>query len=128
MRVLASGRMNYWTGDEARAFEREYAEALGRRHAIALHNGTLALELALHAFGVGPGDEVITTARTFIATVSAVVMRGATPVIEDRAQGVGVQGPRQELTRPSKSASTPAASAACTRASAPTGASSRSRR
>ena len=82
-RVLASGCTNYWTGDEARAFEREYAEALGRRHAIALHNGTLALELALHALGVGPGDEVITTARTFIASASAVVMRGATPVIAD---------------------------------------------
>ena len=82
-RVLASGRTNYWTGSEARDFEREYAEALGRRHAIALHNGTLALELALHAFGIGPGDEVITTARTFIASASAVVMRGATPVIAD---------------------------------------------
>ena len=83
MRVLASGRTNYWTGYEARAFEREYAEALGRRRAIAVHNGTLALELALHALGVGPGDEVITTARTFIASASAVVMRGATPVVAD---------------------------------------------
>jgi dTDP-4-amino-4,6-dideoxygalactose transaminase len=82
-RVLASGRTNYWTGSEAREFEREYAAALGRRHAIALHNGTLALELALHAFGIGPDDEVITTARTFIASASAAVMRGATPVIAD---------------------------------------------
>jgi dTDP-4-amino-4,6-dideoxygalactose transaminase len=81
--VLASGRTNYWTGGEGRAFERAYADHLGRKHAIALHNGTLALELALVAWGVGPGDEVITTARTFIASASAIVMRGATPVIAD---------------------------------------------
>ena len=82
-RVLASGRTNYWTGQEARAFEREYAQHLARRHAIALTNGTQALELALVAFGIDPGDEVITTARTFIASASAVVMRGARPVIAD---------------------------------------------
>jgi dTDP-4-amino-4,6-dideoxygalactose transaminase len=81
--VLASGRTNYWTGDEGRSFEREYAAELGRRHAIALHNGTQALELALVAWGIGPGDEVITTSRTFIASASAVVMRGATPVLAD---------------------------------------------
>ena len=82
-RVLASGRTNYWTGNEARCFEREYAKYLGRRHAIALNNGTLALELALVALGVGPGDEVVTTARTFIASASAAVMRGAKPVLAD---------------------------------------------
>jgi dTDP-4-amino-4,6-dideoxygalactose transaminase len=82
-RVLRSGRVNYWTGDEGRAFEAEYASALGRRHAIAVANGTVALELALHAFGVGPGDEVITASRTFIASASAAVARGATPIIAD---------------------------------------------
>jgi dTDP-4-amino-4,6-dideoxygalactose transaminase len=82
-RVLSSGKTNYWTGVEGREFEREYAQHLGRQHAIAVHNGTQALELALFAAGVGPGDEVITTARTFIASASAVVMRGATPVIAD---------------------------------------------
>lgn len=81
--VLQSGKVNYWTGEEARLFEREYAEYLGVQHAIALHNGTLALELALYAFGIGAGDEVITTARTFIASASAAVMRGCVPVIAD---------------------------------------------
>lgn len=81
--VLQSGKVNYWTGTEAREFEREYAEYLGVRHAIALHNGTLALELALYAFGVGEGAEVITTSRTFIASASAAVMRGCVPVIAD---------------------------------------------
>lgn len=82
-RVLRSGKLNYWTGEECRAFEAEYAARLGRAHAISLANGTLALELALRAFGVGPGDEVIVPARTFIATASAVVAVGATPVVAD---------------------------------------------
>lgn len=81
--VLRSGKVNYWTGEEARNFEREYAAYTGRHHAIALMNGTVALELALYAFGIGSGDEVITTTRTFIASASAAVMRGATPVIAD---------------------------------------------
>lgn len=81
--VLRSGKVNYWTGQAGREFEREYAEATGRRHAIALANGTLALELALYALGVGPGDEVITTSRTFIASASSAVMRGAKPVVAD---------------------------------------------
>lgn len=82
-RVLASGKVNYWTGNECREFEREYAEKLGVRHAIALANGTLALELALYAAGIGAGDEVILTPRSFIASASCVIMRGATPVFAD---------------------------------------------
>jgi len=81
--VLISGKVNYWTGSEAREFEREYAAYLGVRHAIALHNGTLALELALYAFGIQDGAEVITTSRTFIASASAAVMRGCVPMIAD---------------------------------------------
>ena len=80
---LSSGRVNYWTGTEGRDFEREFAAYSGCRYAIALANGTVALELALYALGVGPGDEVITTCRTFIASASCIVMRGATPVIAD---------------------------------------------
>lgn len=81
--VLRSGKVNYWTGDECRHFEKEYAEYVGCRHAIALANGTVALELALYAIGVGPGDEVVTTSRTFIASASCAVMRGAIPVMAD---------------------------------------------
>lgn len=81
--VLRSGKINYWTGEECRAFEREYAQATQRRHAVALANGTLALELALMAFGVGEGDEVITASRTYVASASCAVMRGAVPVIAD---------------------------------------------
>jgi dTDP-4-amino-4,6-dideoxygalactose transaminase len=82
-RVLESGRVNYWTGDEGRMFEKEFAEYCGARYAIALANGSVALELALYALGIGPGDEVITTSRTFIASASSAVMRGATPVLVD---------------------------------------------
>jgi dTDP-4-amino-4,6-dideoxygalactose transaminase len=81
--VLLSNRVNYWTGTEGREFEKEFAAHCGVAHAIALANGTLALELALYALGIGPGDEVITTSRTFIASASCVVMRGATPVVAD---------------------------------------------
>jgi dTDP-4-amino-4,6-dideoxygalactose transaminase len=81
--VLASGKVNYWTGEEGRHFEREYAQYVGTKYAIALSNGTVALELALYALGVGPGDEVIVPSRTFIASASCAVMRGAVPVIAD---------------------------------------------
>lgn len=82
-RVLQSGKVNYWTGQEGRLFEQEFAEYVGTRYAVALHNGTVALELALYALGVGSGDEVVTTPRTFVASASAAVMRGAKPVFAD---------------------------------------------
>ncbi|MBN1193320.1 MAG: DegT/DnrJ/EryC1/StrS aminotransferase family protein [Coriobacteriia bacterium] len=82
-RVLRSGKLNYWTGEECTLFEAEYAARLGRKHAISLANGTVALELALRAFGIGAGDEVVVPARTFIATASACVAVGATPVMAD---------------------------------------------
>jgi dTDP-4-amino-4,6-dideoxygalactose transaminase len=81
--VLASGKVNYWTGEEGRQFENEYAAFVGTSHAIALANGTVALELALHALGVRAGDEVIVPSRTFIATASCAIMRGAIPVVAD---------------------------------------------
>lgn len=81
--VIRSNRVNYWTGDIGRAFEREFADWAGTDHAIALANGTLALDVALKALGIGPGDEVIVTPRTFIASVSCVVNAGAIPVFAD---------------------------------------------
>ena len=81
--VLRSGKVNYWTGEEGRLFEEEFAQATGTKHAVCVANGTLALELALHALGIGRGDEVITTSRTFIASASCIVMRGARPVCVD---------------------------------------------
>lgn len=81
--VLRSGRVNYWTGEHGRSLEIEFAAAVGARHAVVVSNGTVALELALAAIGIGPGDEVIVPSATFIATAAAVVACGATPVVVD---------------------------------------------
>lgn len=80
---LRSGKVNYWTGTECREFEKEFASLTACKYAIALANGTVALELALYALGIGSGDEVIVTPRTFIASASCCVMRGAIPVLAD---------------------------------------------
>lgn len=81
--VVASNRVNYWTGDRCRAFEKRFAEWTGSKHAVALANGTVALDVALKALGIGPGDEVITTPRTFLASASCIVTAGAVPVFAD---------------------------------------------
>lgn len=82
-KILKSGKVNRWTGGKNLEFEKKFAEYCGAKHCIALANGTLALELALEGLGVGEGDEVIVPCRTFMATASAVVMRGAKPVVVD---------------------------------------------
>lgn len=81
--TLLSNRVNYWTGQACREFEKEFAAWCSTKHAVALANGTLALDVALKGLGIGPGDEVVVTPRTFIASVSCVVNAGATPVFAD---------------------------------------------
>jgi dTDP-4-amino-4,6-dideoxygalactose transaminase len=81
--VLRSNRVNYWTGEECRAFEREFAEWVGARYAVALMNGTVALDVALKALAIGPADDVVVTPRTFIASASCVVNAGARPIFAD---------------------------------------------
>ncbi len=83
LEVLESGKVNYWTGTECREFEKEFAAYHGVEHAVALANGTLALELALRVLGVGAGDEVIVTPRSFFASASCVIQVGARPVFAD---------------------------------------------
>lgn len=83
LRVLESGKINYWTGEETKKFEQEFASYCGVPYALAVSNGTLALELALRACGIGEGDEVIVPSRTFIASAGCVVTVGATPVVCD---------------------------------------------
>lgn len=82
-RVLLSNKVNYWTGDQCRAFEQEFADWCGSRYAVALANGTVALDVALKALGISEGDEVVVTPRTFMASVSCVVNAGAIPVFAD---------------------------------------------
>ncbi len=81
--VILSNKVNYWTGQETRSFEKEFAAWSGTEYAVALANGTVALDLALKALGIGAGDEVIVTSRTFLASVSSIVNAGAVPVFAD---------------------------------------------
>jgi dTDP-4-amino-4,6-dideoxygalactose transaminase len=81
--VLASNKVNYWTGTVCRDFEKAFADYTGAAYAVALANGTLALDLALKVLGIGAGDEVVVTPRTFMASASTVVTAGAVPVFAD---------------------------------------------
>lgn len=81
--VLRSNKVNYWTGQEGREFEKEFALFSDCKYAVAVGNGTLALDLALHSLNIGIGDEVIVTSRTFIASISSIVNTGATPIFAD---------------------------------------------
>ena len=81
--TVLSNKVNYWTGQECREFEKEFAAWAGTNYAIALGNGTLALDVALKALGVCVGHDVIVTPRTFLASASSVVTAGANPVFAD---------------------------------------------
>ncbi len=100
--VLRSGKVNYWTGWEGRQFEAEFASFIGTRYGIAVANGTLALELALHALGIGPGDEVLTSSRTFIASASCAAVHGARPVcvdVDPSSQNITAETIRPAITK-----------------------------
>ena len=81
--VLRSGKVNQWTGPEVFAFEEALARRFGGGQGIALANGSVALELALRAFGIGPGDEVVVSPRSFVASAYCAMLVGATPVFAD---------------------------------------------
>lgn len=81
--TLLSNKVNYWTGQECRVFEKEFASWTGSAYAVALANGTLALDVALKALDVGSGDDVIVTSRTFLASASSIVTAGANPIFAD---------------------------------------------
>jgi len=87
--VLLSNKVNYWTGQEGRELEKEFAEWADCAHAVAVSNGTLALDVALKALDVGAGDEVVVTPRTFIASISCVVNAGAVPIFADVEAATG---------------------------------------
>ncbi|MBZ0165843.1 MAG: DegT/DnrJ/EryC1/StrS aminotransferase family protein [Candidatus Omnitrophica bacterium] len=81
--VLRSGKVSQWTGPNVYAFEKEYAQYLGINHAIAMANGSVSLDVALKVLGIGPGDEVVVTCRSFVASASCVALTGALPVFAD---------------------------------------------
>jgi dTDP-4-amino-4,6-dideoxygalactose transaminase len=103
--VLKSGKVNQWTGDEVRAFENEFAGYVGTGYAVALANGSLALDMALAALDIGNGDEVIVTPRSFVASAACVALRGATPVFVDVdpvSQNITVKTISQAVTSKTK--------------------------
>ncbi|MBE2403638.1 DegT/DnrJ/EryC1/StrS family aminotransferase, partial [Klebsiella pneumoniae] len=100
-KVLLSNKVNYWTGSECREFEKEFAAFAGTRYAVALANGTLALDVALKAMGIGAGDDVIVTSRTFLASASCIVNAGANPVFADvdlNSQNISAEPVKAVLT------------------------------
>jgi dTDP-4-amino-4,6-dideoxygalactose transaminase len=104
-RVMRSGKVNQWTGREVFSFEKEYAGYLGVRHAVALSNGSVALDIALLALGIGPGDEVIVPARSFVASASCVVLKKARPIFADvdrESQNITMRTIENVLTRRTK--------------------------
>jgi hypothetical protein len=103
--VLRSGKVNYWTGPEGGLFETEFAAYIGTHHAVALANGSVALELALRVLGIGSGDDVVTTPRTFIASASSAIAIGARPVFADvdrDSQNITAESIRVALTPATK--------------------------
>ncbi|KAF7779304.1 hypothetical protein PMAN_a0165 [Pseudoalteromonas marina] len=104
-RVILSNKVNYWTGTEGREFEKEFATWADSEYAIALGNGTLALDIALKALNIGVGDEVITTPRTFLASASSIVTSGAAPVFADvdlNSQAITAESIKAVLTTKTK--------------------------
>ena len=100
-KVLLSNKVNYWTGTECREFEKEFAAFVGTQYAVALSNGTLALDVALKAMGIGQGDDVIVTSRTFLASASCIVTAGANPVFADvdlNSQNISAETIKAALT------------------------------
>lgn len=103
--VLRSGQINYWNGQQGRLFEKEFAALCGTKHAIALANGTVALELALYALGIGEGDEVVVTPRSFLASASCVVVRGGVPVfaeVDPNSQNITAESIEKVITPKTK--------------------------
>ncbi len=81
--VLLSNKVNYWTGDECRKFEKEFAAWSDSQYAVALANGTLALDIAFKALSIGDGDEVIVTSRSYIASITSIINSNAKPIFVD---------------------------------------------
>ncbi len=99
--IILSNKVNYWTGQECREFEKEFASWADTEFAIALANGTVALDVALQALCIGAGDEVVVTPRTFLASVSSIVNRGAVPVfaeVDRESQNITAETIRAVLT------------------------------
>ncbi|MDN4502884.1 DegT/DnrJ/EryC1/StrS aminotransferase family protein [Alteromonadaceae bacterium BrNp21-10] len=99
--VLDSNQVNYWTGQQGREFEKEFAAFSDSRYAVAVTNGTVALDLAWQALQLPAGSEVIVTSRTFLASVSSIVLAGLVPVFADvdrDSQNISVDTIAEKIT------------------------------
>lgn len=104
-KVLLSNKVNYWTGSECREFEKEFAAFADCEYAVAVANGTVALDLAFKALNIGDGDEVIVTSRTFLASVSSIVLAGAIPIfvdVDSCSQNITASSIAKEITPKTK--------------------------
>ena len=81
--VLRSGRVNYWTGTACRDFEAAWSRAHAGVRSLSMANGSLTMDAALRALEIGPGDEVIVSPRSYVASAMCVLLAGATPVFAD---------------------------------------------
>lgn len=103
--TLISGQVNYWTGSSGKQFEAEYARTVGKKYGIALSNGTVALELALRVMNIQPGDEVIVTSRSYVASASCVLLLGAKPIFADidyESGNISVESVEELITNKTK--------------------------
>ena len=103
--VLLSGKVNYWTGENCKKFESEYADYCNTKYAVSLMKGSLALDVALRSIGIMNNDEVIVTSRTFIASVSAIINVGATPIfvdIDEDSQNISSELILEKITNKTK--------------------------
>ncbi|MDC1387331.1 aminotransferase class I/II-fold pyridoxal phosphate-dependent enzyme, partial [Candidatus Thioglobus sp.] len=103
--ILLSNKVNYWTGNECKKFESEFASWAGSKYAIAMANGTVALDSAFKAMGLKSEDEIIVTSRTYIASVSSIVNSGATPIFADvnlDSQNISPESIRKKITPKTK--------------------------
>lgn len=104
-KILISNNVNYWTGNECREFEKDFSNYVGSKYAIAVSNGTVAIELALRAIEIKKGDEVIVTSRSFIASVSPVALLGAKPIFTDvcrNSQNIDPKKIEENITKKTK--------------------------
>tara|TARA_B100000963_G_scaffold355449_1_gene373715 strand:+ start:862 stop:2055 length:1194 start_codon:yes stop_codon:yes gene_type:complete len=103
--VLSSNRVNYWTGDQCRKFEKEFAAWSDSEYAVSLANGTLALDIAFKALDLGKGDEVIVTSRSYIASVTSIINSNATPIfvdIDSSSQNISPENIKAAITERTK--------------------------
>lgn len=103
--VLESGKVNQWTSDKVNKFEKKFAEYLHVKHAVAVFNGTVALELCLKTLDLKENDEIIVTPRTFIASASCIAWNGITPVFVDvdiNSQNITLENIKKAITQKTK--------------------------